>query len=288
MKGDMHPIIKDPWDLKNHILKTLAEKGRPEILFPENGFEKKAIPSSVMFLLGQECGGGRFDPCLVLNKRSQRVRQPGDLCCPGGGVEPCYDFYLSKILSLPLLPSARWPYWRQWRRRWPNRARKLALLLATGLRESYEEMRLNPFHVRFLGGLPPQRLILFYRSIYPMVGWLSPKARFIPNWEVEQIVRIPLRHLLDPSRYASYRVTYVGQEDQRQDDFPCFVHTRDERTEILWGATYRITAAFLDIVFDFRPPPLHNLPVIAGSLRKAYFANPRERALAEQARDEFE
>jgi hypothetical protein len=54
--------------------------------------------SAVLFLL-TTCPGAKgrgFQPCLLLNKRSQQVLQPGDLCCPGGGVEK-RDRLLSRL-----------------------------------------------------------------------------------------------------------------------------------------------------------------------------------------------
>ena len=41
------------------------------------------------------------------------------------------------------------------------------LLFAASIRESFEEMGLNPFGVQFLGPLPPQRLVMFHREIFP-------------------------------------------------------------------------------------------------------------------------
>ena len=49
----------------------------------------------------------------------------------------------------------------------------LALFLAVALRETWEEMGLNPLNIKFLGMLPEQGLIVFDRSIFPMVGWLD-------------------------------------------------------------------------------------------------------------------
>ncbi|HSM74653.1 MAG TPA: hypothetical protein VK852_08460, partial [Desulfobacterales bacterium] len=79
---------------------------------------------------------------------------------------------------------------------------KIALLLAAALREGFEEMRLNPLGVEFLAPMQAQRLVLFQRVIYPLVGWVPRQRRFIPNWEVDKIVRIPLAALLDPVNYA--------------------------------------------------------------------------------------
>lgn len=99
---------------------------------------------------------------------------------------PGVDAVLARLLHLPLAPLARWPHWRHWQRRCPAEAHQLALRLATGVRESLEEMRLNPFGIRFLGPLPPQRLVMFRRVIYPMAGWVPHQHRFFPNWEVEK------------------------------------------------------------------------------------------------------
>ena len=72
----------------------------------------------------------------------------------------------------------------------------MSLYLTTSLRESFEEMRLNPFSIKFLGPLPPQNLRVFQKIIYPMVGWVEGNHRLKTNHEVEKIVYIPLKVLL--------------------------------------------------------------------------------------------
>jgi hypothetical protein len=236
----------------------------------------KVVPSVVFFLLSPT--GDRAsvlqEPSLVLTKRSQRVRQPGDLCCPGGGISSRLDDTLGRLLKLPGTPLTRWSAWARVRRRYPAAAGRLATFLAAGLREGVEEMRLNPMDVRFLGVLPPQELVMFRRVILPLVGWLPRQRRFLPNWEVERPVSIPLRRLLDPARYACYRLTFQpprdGSPGSRTRDFPCFVHRDGEREEILWGATFRITMTFLSRIFGFSPPPVDTLPVIRDRLSRNY------------------
>ena len=208
------------------------------------------------------------------NKRSINVRQPGDLCCPGGRVSRRLDAALAALLKLPILNLARWPYWQFWRKTQPREAKWLRLLLTTGVRESIEEMRLNPFRLDFLGPLPAQPLVMFKRVIYPMVVWVSGQKRFYPNWEVEKIIYIPLRDLLNPAGYARYRLKFEGQSAGAQvNTFPCFRYQKDDKTELLWGATYRITVAFMQNVFDFVPPDPSSLPEIRGSLSKSYLSN---------------
>ena len=197
--------------------------------------------SAVLFLLGLECGenGSSFKPCLILNKRSLKVKQPGDLCCPGGSISSYLDSFLAKLLYLPGSSLSKWPLWHKWRKEKQRQAGKLALLFAASLREGFEEMRLNPFGVKFLGPLPPQQLVMFQRVIYPMVCWISGQKRFSPNWEVAEIIYIPLRELLMHSNYACYRLNIkTHQENQKTamvKDFPCFLHKDNDRVEKLWA-----------------------------------------------------
>ena len=250
------------------------ENGRDRI-FPK-GVADSSTTSAVLFLIGI-CGQGNKSvdtPCLILNKRSLKVKQHGDLCCPGGGISSRMDALLSKFLYLPGTPLTRWPHWRMWHEHRRREARNLALLLAACLREGVEEMRLNPLGVKFLGPLPSQKLIMFQRVIYPMVCRIGRQKRFMPNWEVEKIVYIPFKDLLNPSYYARYRVKIeTSREAQNHPDireYPCFIHHCGDSTEVLWGATFRITMVFLEIVFGFRPPDMESLPIVFRSLDENY------------------
>ena len=227
--------------------------------------------SAVLFLLGTGPDG---EPFLILNKRSRRVRQSGDLCCPGGGISPSIDFLLARWLNLPATPLSRWPHRPWWRRYRKTDFPKLALILAAALREGFEEMRLNPLGVRFLGPMPAQHLVMFKRAIYPVVGWVNRQRRFFPNWEVEKIVRVPVAALFDAGNYARYRISFKtgtpGAPDVPYPDMPCFVHRHKGQDELLWGATYRITEQFLETIFGHVPPMMDSLPVIHRRLDRHY------------------
>ena len=266
--GDSQALIKQ-------ILYALQERNHNNMVFSK-GVTDSSITSSVLFLLGPNCQGKGFSPtsCLILNKRSLSVKQPGDLCCPGGSISSGLDFYLAKLLYLPGSPLSRWPYWSLWRKKQRKEARRMALLFATCLREGFEEMRLNPLGVKFLGPLPSQQLVMFRRVIYPMVCWTGRQKRFSPNWEVEKIVYIPFPNLLNPSNYARYRL-HIGSSRKNGNDlnvkeYPCFLHEHRDEYEVLWGATFRITMVFLEIVFGFKPPDIESLPVVYGSLDENY------------------
>ena len=271
----MLKLLGDSAAFIENLPRVLNDRSRCERFFPK-GISGFSSTSAVLLLLGRHRDNLRAspEPCLVLNKRSRKVKQAGDLCFPGGRIIPRSDFYISKILGLPLFPLARWPYWQKWQDLRQEESRRLALLFAASLRESFEEMRLNPLLVKFLGPLPPQRLEMFHRVIYPMAGWVTSQKRFFPNWEVEKIVYIPLKDLLNADGYACYRLQMGTCRDNREkgitQDFPCFLHKNRDEKEVLWGATYRITTLFLELVFGFSPPPMETLPVICGSLNENY------------------
>lgn len=236
-----------------------------------------AAASVVLFLLGNRknpSGTGEY-PCLVLNKRSARVTQPGDLCCPGGGISPKIDAAVASVLRPGPSPLTRWPGWHPLKETRPQVSRRLSLLFATALREGLEEMRLNPFRIRFLGPLNPQRLILFQRVIFPMVCWQSTQQRFHPNWEVDSIVTIPIETLVDPAHYGIYRIRMNQGGQISWMDFPCFIHDTRQGREILWGATFRMTMEFLATVYGFRFPEGSRLPVFFGNLGRRYLKRSR-------------
>lgn len=266
--GGRPTLPPDPPGLIAHVERALtaAALEHPAICAPAAG--DLAAASAVLVLLGSRGG----EPCLILNKRSERVRQPGDLCCPGGSVSPVWDARIARLLRLPLSPLRRWSGYRDFRRRRPEAARWMALFLATGLREAFEEMRLAPFRLKLLGPLPPHRLVLFRRMIFPAALWVPPTARFRPNWEVGAIVRIPLARLLDPGGYVRYRLRMSWKEAAgAESDYPAFrFSAASSGPQILWGATYRIVVRFLEEVFGFTPPPLDARPAVRGDLGGDY------------------
>ncbi len=233
--------------------------------------------SAVLFLLGSSGAelDGRASPNIVLNLRSALVRQAGDLCCPGGGISLPLDRLIGRLLMLPQFSLKQWPYWKWWlKHRYPA-AKQMALSYATALREAVEEMRLNPFGLTYLGPLPTQRMAMFKRTIFPHVAWIRWQTHFYPNWEVARIVHIPLKELFNPTNYGRYRLQIEFQSSLQSarpqtNDYGCFIHKHGQGTDILWGATFRITMDFLRIVFGFHPPDPVNLPVINRRIDDTY------------------
>jgi len=236
--------------------------------------------SAVVLLLGYAWNGRRFgdDVGIYFNKRSPEVRQPGDICCPGGGMELVKDRHLARILQLPGLPFgiSRWVAANGS----PADAglERVALALATALREAWEEMRCNPLRFEFIGPLPAECLSLFQRRIYPLVGWSRGQKEFKPNWEVSAVPFIPLRKLLDPLNYVCLHLQYPPgmQNPDRpyREIFSGFRFDHDGQEEILWGATFRIVRHFLLLNFGFRAPPKETLPVRWRRMGAGYLGRP--------------
>lgn len=271
----MFPLRNHTSNFIDHASRILNENGHGLDLSIQPVVDDDPI-SSVLLLIGQcpAANGHPGGPCLILNKRSRHVKQAGDLCFPGGGISPRKDTLLASLLRLPGMPLSRWPYWSRWRRENRVQADLMALFFAIGLRESFEEMRLNPFAVKLVGPLPSQRLKMFRRIIYPVAAWVPRQKRFFPNWEVEKIVPLPLGLLLQPQGYLRCRLIYPENAqrkfDRKTEDFPCFRYDGENGCDLLWGATYRIVATFLKLVCGFRPPPLDKRPLVTRALTESY------------------
>jgi 8-oxo-dGTP pyrophosphatase MutT (NUDIX family) len=195
---------------------------------------------------------------FLLNKRSKKVLQPGDLCAPGGGIHPFLDSLLQKLLKFRLLPRVGGPGLGLARRNGKESYEKILFLLGNALRESWEELRLSPFNVEFLGPLPTYQLTSRRWIIFPLVGRVKHSWRPKLSWEVEKIVVIPLSAFFDPRNYAVYSLEVpeklVAQGIPSPWEFPCLVHNEKGEEEVLWGATFQIIQTFFRIVFRFSFP----------------------------------
>ena len=272
MPRKMAKLTKDMSGLNHRVAEVLYEHAG-KTLGARNPSSKTMPMSSVLVPLQAAPDGG--DPRLILNKRSQKVRQPGDLCFPGGGPELPLDGIIAQALGLSRSPLTRWPFWDTYKRRSWKGADDIALVLATGLRESLEEMNLFPFGVQFLGPLPAQQLVMFDRRIQPMVVWVESDQPFHTNWEVQRVIPIPLRDLLDPGNYCAYHIVYTPRVAARlgtpSQVFPVFRFDDGNSVEILWGVTFRIVQSFLNLVFEYDMPPMDALPLVPGTLGMEYY-----------------
>jgi 8-oxo-dGTP pyrophosphatase MutT (NUDIX family) len=217
---------------------------------------------------------------FLLNKRSKNVQQPGDLCAPGGGIHPFLDSLSGKLLRYGLVPGIRGPGFALAKSRGTAIYEQILFLLGNALRESWEELRLSPFNVEFLGPLPTYRL--HHRSwiIFPMVGRVKHGWKPKLSWEVEKIISIPLEEFFRPTSFAvcSMEVpkNLIIQGIPNPWEFPCFIHKEDGEDEILWGATFEVIQTFFEIVFGFSFPPPNKQRIIRRPLASNYLSGRKE------------
>jgi hypothetical protein len=118
-------LLRNHEALTAHVVGVLQERSLHGVLYPA-GLSRASSTSAVLFLMGPHCDMG-FEPCVLLNKRSLKVKQPGDLCFPGGRISQPLDAFLSRFLRLPFLPLGRWPYWQAWQANKGTEAKRLSL-----------------------------------------------------------------------------------------------------------------------------------------------------------------
>lgn len=113
------------------------------------------------------------------------------------------------------------------------REKKDRSLLETALRESEEEIGLSPKMVDVLGQLGEIFTPTRYR-ITPFVGLLhSPFSLNVNPREIKKVIRVPLKHLLEPKNMTVDPVEFFP----KRFDIPYFRY----KNHTIWGATGRIT-----------------------------------------------
>ncbi len=116
-------------------------------------------------------------------------------------------------------------------------------LVETALRESAEEIGIDPGDVQILGCLDDVFTMATQFVITPWVGLLPSGYLFSPNpHEVADVFAVPLRDLRDPRYHASQTKQWGGN------DYEISVITAG-RHEI-WGATHSITMNFLERIAE--------------------------------------
>jgi 8-oxo-dGTP pyrophosphatase MutT (NUDIX family) len=119
--------------------------------------------------------------------------------------------------------------------------RRDADLLAAALRETHEEVGIEPDQVRVLGTFPGRRTRASDIAVTPFVGAIEgdPELRPDPK-EVAEIFSIPLAALSDPRYRGSHRLKRNGSSS----DFPAIVYAG----QVIWGLTYWLTLTFLQMI----------------------------------------
>ncbi|KEO52262.1 CoA pyrophosphatase [Thioclava indica] len=187
------------------VLAALGRAGRPSSdydLNPETILPEglKLRPAGV--LVAFDVSGA--EPLLYLTKRSSHLRHhPGQISFPGGKVDPGDDGPIG-----------------------------------AALRESHEEIRLDPANVEVLGTLEPHETVTSF-LVTPVLARI--KAPFTPRpeaGEVAEVFTVPLSHI---SNLANYRV-----ESRRWRGARRHYYVAPYGPYYIWGATARMLRALAD------------------------------------------
>ena len=109
-------------------------------------------------------------------------------------------------------------------------------LLDTALRESHEEIGLEPGDVELLGALPPIGTFVTNYKVHPFVGLIPEASRLDPNpTEVAEVLRFRPSALR--RAFAMRRLVRMG--------LPIRTPTYELEDQLIWGATARILGELL-------------------------------------------
>ena len=144
-------------------------------------------------------------PHILLTKRSMHVeKHKGEIAFPGGGWESCDT-----------------------------------TLLDTALRETWEEMSIDPTDVRVLGELDDIVTISDF-VVTPYVGAIPGGYDFKPNIEVAEVVEVPLEAILNGRNLRDDTRLVNGAVQSRA--------TYAHNGHLIWGATGMIVEGFVRIL----------------------------------------
>lgn len=117
-------------------------------------------------------------------------------------------------------------------------------LLETALRETFEEVGIERERIYVAGALSPVYVVVSNFNVFPFVGFIDdPEPLLLSEQEVQSVLAIPLRELLDPATKTVEEVVSPAFPDIRRK-----VNAyRVSGGQIIWGAT-AIMIAELELI----------------------------------------
>ncbi len=114
--------------------------------------------------------------------------------------------------------------------------------IVTALRESEEEIGLDPTRVEVLGVILPVFTVVSNFLITPVVAYLpgGPGTLQLQTSEVAEVICLPLKGLADPAIYHTEQWMRYGM--------PRTVYFYDYGSYRIWGATARMLNALLELL----------------------------------------
>jgi len=109
------------------------------------------------------------------------------------------------------------------------------------LREAHEELEIPLETIRIIGELTPLYIPPSNYCIYPVVAVTDKRPSFRPSsLEVDEVIEIPLDHLVDPKNARREAWTLRGTEVMVP-----FYSFKDHK---IWGATAMVLAEFIELL----------------------------------------
>lgn len=165
-------------------------------------FPDPLVPAAVLVPLVERAEGLR----VLLTRRTDHLRDhPGQVSFPGGRLEGAGE-----------------------------------TPLAAALRETREELGLDPARVEIAGYLPVHAVVTGF-AVTPVVGFIAPPFQLTPDpFEVADVFEVPLAWLLQPGS------AIPGTRRARGVELPVWEYPWEGRR--IWGATAQILRSLLDII----------------------------------------
>ena len=114
-------------------------------------------------------------------------------------------------------------------------------IIDTALRESQEEIGINPKMVNIFGQLTPLHVPISNFIVYPVIGVYKTTPAFKADpTEVKKVIEIKLQDLLNPKNCTSKKFKYGDLS------FVAPIYNPDNNT--IWGATAMMLSEFLEVV----------------------------------------
>jgi 8-oxo-dGTP pyrophosphatase MutT (NUDIX family) len=175
---------------------------------PEADPEGRTLGAVLVVLYPHRTDGGREAvPHLVLTRRTEALpRHRGQISLPGGRFDPSDGS-----------------------------------LLRTALRETQEELGVEPSSLAIWGWLPPVWITASHYRVAPYVAYTPVRPEFRPApSEVAEVIEVPLPLLLDP--------TTVAEEIWEIQGAPRQVAFYRHGEHKIWGATARVLGSLVALL----------------------------------------
>lgn len=115
----------------------------------------------------------------------------------------------------------------------------------TALRETKEELGIQPSAIQILGKLTPLYIPPTDYCIYPVVAQMKEHPQFNPSpHEVAEVLEIPLDYLIDPQTVQREMWTLHGKDV----DVPFYFFEGNK----IWGATAMVLAELVEILKNLK------------------------------------